>query len=290
MTEIIDEFRQISDRYDAVFCDLWGCLHDGRYPYAEAVSALRTFSESGGIVVLITNSPRLRGAVARQLDQIGVPRDIWNLIVSSGDAAQDALFAGRVGRKVFHIGPNINLAFFDAPEGIETSGINRVPSEKAEGFVCTGLFDEENDKLEDYLPVLNKGLKAGFKLLCVNPDIVVDRGAKRFYCAGAIARLYESIGGESLYYGKPHRRIYNLALRRLAALAPGTNSDRIICVGDGISTDILGAERQNLDCAFVSGGLAAIETGTIFGPDPGKLQQFLDEHHASPKYAIGRLR
>ncbi|MDE0534379.1 MAG: TIGR01459 family HAD-type hydrolase [Albidovulum sp.] len=290
MTEIISEFTEISDRYDAIFCDLWGCLHDGRRPYAEAVSALKSYSERGGKVVLLTNSPRLHDAVAKQLAQIGVPSDIWHLIVSSGDAAQDALFAGRAGKRVFHIGPPINLKFFEPPEGIESSEIERVPSEEAEGFVCTGLFDEENDKLEDYLPILEKGLRAGFKLLCVNPDIVVDRGAERFYCAGAIARMYESIGGESLYYGKPHRRIYHLALRRLTALVPGTRSDRIVCVGDGISTDILGAESQNLDCVFVSGGLAADETGTEFSPDPLKLKRYLDEHRAFPKYAIGRLR
>ncbi|MCY4462455.1 MAG: TIGR01459 family HAD-type hydrolase [Albidovulum sp.] len=290
MTEIISEFHEISDRYDAILCDLWGCLHDGCRPFLEAVSAMRSFSKGGGVVVLLTNSPRLHCAVARQLDQIGVPREIWNLIVSSGDAAQDALFAGRVGKKVIHIGPPINLKFFEPPEDSDAAEIERVSGAEAEGFVCTGLFDEESDKLDDYLPMLEKGARAGLKLLCVNPDIVVDRGEKRFYCAGAIARLYESIGGESLYFGKPHRQIYNLAAKRLEKLAPGISKDRTVCVGDGIATDILGAENQKLDCVFVSGGLAARETGTAHSPDPTKLARFLERHGVSPNYAIGRLR
>jgi len=284
MTRIIERLDEIAGGYGALFCDLWGCLHDGIRVFPDAVAALQGFRAGGGRVMLMTNAPRPRGQVAGQLDALGCPRDAWDDIVSSGDTAQVALFAGAVGRRVHHIGPERDLAFFtDRPEGGE---VELVPLDAAEGIVCTGLVDDETETAEDYRGQLLHAKQKGLKLLCANPDVVVDRGDKRLYCAGAIAALYEEMGGRSLYYGKPHPPIYDLARQRLGGVAAA----EILAVGDGPETDMAGAQGEDLDFLCVTGGSAAAETGTGAEPDPARLSAYLDGLRMSPAYAIGHLR
>ncbi|OSP54164.1 TIGR01459 family HAD-type hydrolase [Pseudoruegeria sp. SK021] len=290
MTQIVANLSEISDRYDAVFCDLWGCLHNGVAVFPEAVAALQAFRKTGGKVVFLTNAPRPMGEVAAQLDTLGCPRDAWDVIVSSGDAAQAAMVAGAVGTSVYHMGPERDLPFFTKlSDGLDASTIARVPLDQAEGIVCTGLVDDTTETPDDYRAQLLRAKTMGLKLLCANPDIVVDRGDQRIYCAGALAALYTEMGGESLYVGKPHPPIYDLARRRLAALEP-IPDDRILAIGDGPITDLAGAIGEDLDCLFVTGGLAAAQTEIAGQPDPDKLTAFLAEVQMSPSWAIGRLR
>ncbi len=291
MSEIISKLSDVSGRYDALFCDLWGCLHNGFRPFPEAVEALRAFREKGGTVVLLTNAPRPRPSVLRQLDRIGVPRDCYDEVVSSGDASQAAMVSGLVGRKVYHLGPAKDEGFFtEMAEGLDASAIRRVPLEEAEGIVCTGLFDDQTETPEDYRATLLYARNKGMKLLCTNPDIVVDMGDKRVYCAGAIAALYTEMGGESYYFGKPHPPIYDLARRRLNAIRKVAD-DHILCVGDGITTDIRGGIGEGLDTLFISGGLAAEEFGDDpLNPDPEKLEAFFARHRLSPLMVIPVLR
>lgn len=292
MSEIIDSLDQIAARYDALFVDLWGCLHNGYAPYADAVLALRRFCKGGGKVLLLTNSPRPKPSVVRQLDKIGVPRDIYHEIAASGDAAQFGLAAGAVGYNVYHLGPARDLGFFEGLPAhlMDGKSITRVPLDQADGIVCTGLFDDDIETPEDYTATFLAAKIRGLKLLCANPDKMVDKGENRIYCAGALAEAYENMGGESLYFGKPHPAIYDLARQRLTALGREIDDSRILCIGDGINTDIRGGIGEDLDCLFISGGLAAEETGTITQPDPQKLQRFLDAAQTSPLYAIGHLR
>jgi len=291
VSEIISKLSDVSGRYDALFCDLWGCLHNGFHPFPEAVEALRAFRAKGGTVVLLTNAPRPKPSVLRQLDRIGVPRDCYDEVVSSGDASQAAMVAGLVGRKVYHLGPAKDNGFFtEMAEGLDASAIRRVPLEEAEGIVCTGLFDDQTETPEDYRATLLYAKNKGMKLLCTNPDIVVDMGDKRVYCAGAIAALYTEMGGESYYFGKPHPPIYDLARRRLNAIRKVAD-DYILCVGDGITTDIQGGIGEGLDTLFVSGGLAAEEFGDDpLDPDPEKLEAFFARHRLSPLMVIPVLR
>lgn len=293
MTSIIITLDEISGRYDAVFCDLWGCLHDGVNVFPEAVAALQRFRKSGGKVILLTNSPRPRDQVALQLDQLGAPRDCWDDIATSGDSAQTAMMAGAVGRRVWHLGPERDLAFFtDLPANLgSATPVQRVSFDEAEGIVCTGLFDDETEAPEDYRARFLLAKTRGLKLLCANPDIIVDRGEQRIFCAGALAALYDEMGGQSLYFGKPHPPIYDLARRRLAALDT-VPDDRILAIGDGPGTDVKGAIGEDLDCLFVSGGLAAEQTGTSNdgGPDPAMLAAYLATSRLSPLCTIGRLR
>jgi HAD superfamily hydrolase (TIGR01459 family) len=243
-------------------------------------------------VVLLTNSPRPAGDVARQLDLLGAPRSCWDLVVSSGDAAQAAMAAGHFGRRVFHIGPERDLVFFRDGEGLAID-VERVPLEEAEGIVCTGLFDDRTETPEDYRAIILYGKTKGLKLLCANPDVVVDVGEQRIYCAGAIALAYSEAGGRSYYFGKPHPPIYALARRRLASrLGHEVPGDEILCLGDGIATDVAGAMGEGLDALFVTGGLAAEETGTTAdaGPDPARLAAYLAEARMAPRLAMAYLR
>jgi HAD superfamily hydrolase (TIGR01459 family) len=291
MTRIVNSLAEISDIYDALFVDLWGCVHNGVRAFPEAVAALQAYRAGGGRVVLLTNAPRPRADVAVQLGQFGVPEDCYDTIVTSGDSARAAMYDGAVGRKVWFIGQDsTDLGFFE-PLSIATNPepITRVPLEQAEGIVCTGPFDAQADP-ETLRPQFLMAKQMGLKLLCANPDIVVDRGEQREWCAGALAQLYTEMGGQSLYFGKPHPPIYDLARRRLAALGVGVSDDKILAIGDGIITDVKGAMGEDLDCLFITGGLAASETKTEKQPDPDALNAFLHEAQYSPRYAIGFLR
>ena len=294
MTKIIESLSEISDQYDAVFCDLWGCLHNGVRPFAAAVAALEAFRAKGGTVVLLTNSPRPTSGVIEQLDQLGVARDLYQAVASSGDAAIDALASGMFGKKVFHIGPARDAGFFAAVSDDEFYGgqnIERVPMEDAEGIVCTGLFDDNTETPADYREIILYGMNKGLKMLCANPDIFVDRGEQRIYCAGAIAQAYEEAGGDARYFGKPHAPVYELARRRLEdARGERVADDRILCIGDGVNTDVAGGIGEGMDTLFITGGLAATETGTDTQPDPQKLDAFLAERKLSPTAAMGFLR
>ena len=290
MTRIISALPDVSDQYDALFVDLWGCVHDGRKALPAAVAALQAYRKTGGKVVLVTNSPRPRDGVEKQLQQFGVPQDAWDSIATSGDSARSAMFRGVVGEKVWFIGHPGERKFFEPltilkdPVEIET-----VPLAQAEGIVCTGPVDAMADP-EVMRPEFEQAIARGLKLLCANPDIVVDRGEVREWCAGALAALYTEMGGESLYFGKPHAPIYDLARRRLAALEVDIPDNRILAIGDGILTDVKGAMDEGIDSLFITGGLAAAETATTEQPDEAKLRAYLDREASAPTYAIGFLR
>ncbi|PVA09906.1 TIGR01459 family HAD-type hydrolase [Pelagivirga sediminicola] len=291
MTRIIRSLAEISARYDALFVDLWGCLHNGVTAYPEAVAAMQTYRKGGGTVVLVTNSPKPRKGVAAQLGQFGVPEDAYDAIATSGDSARAAMFRGVVGDKVWFMGePERDAGFFEPMEVIDDPApITRVPLEEATGIVCCGPFDPLADPSVNR-PEFLYAKQKGMKLLCANPDIVVDRGDVREWCAGALAQLYTEMGGESLYFGKPHPPIYDLARRRLAALGKDVAEADILAIGDGIGTDIAGAMGENLDSLFITGGLAAGETTDGDQPDPERLEAYLAKKMASPTYTIGHLR
>ena len=290
MVQIVKSLAEVSDRYDAVFCDLWGCLHDGVTALPEAVEALRAFRSKGKKVVLLTNAPRARAEVAKQLVHFNVPDDCWDTIATSGDSARSAMFRGAIGEKVWFMGFNTDMTFFEPIKVVHNPvTITQVPLEEATGIACLGPFDPTADpdvNRPEFLYAKQKGLK----LLCANPDIVVDRGEKREWCAGALAALYSEMGGESLYFGKPHPPVYDLARRRLEELGGTVPDSRILCIGDGIGTDIKGALGEDLDSLFITGGLARTETKTDEQPQQDALDAYISEQMITPTYAIGYLR
>ncbi|MBO6854819.1 MAG: TIGR01459 family HAD-type hydrolase [Marivivens sp.] len=290
MTRIISRFSEISDGYDLAYVDLWGCMHNGVRAFPDAVATMQAFRASGGRVVLVTNAPRPRADVERQVAHFGIPDDAWDVVATSGDAARLALFRGVVGSKVYFMGEERDLTFL-APLKIVDNPveIQRVPLAEAEGIVCCGPFDSHADpdvNRPDFLYAKQKGLK----LLCANPDVVVDRGETREWCAGALAALYTEMGGESLYFGKPHPPIYDLARKRYDALPDAKPDPRIIAIGDGIRTDILGALGEGIDSLMITGGLAARETGTHTQPDAEMLNAYIQKEKIEPTHAIGYLR
>lgn len=296
MAQIIPSLASVLDDYDAVFCDLWGCLHNGKVAFPAAVAALQKARAMGKKVVLLTNSPRPKASVAAQLDGLSVPRGAWDEIVTSGDAAQYALVTGAVGHKIYPIAAAKDEPFFssfaadiaaiaaDQPALIRVDHLN-----DAEGIVCTGLRDDLTETPDDYRAELLLAKTLGLKMLCANPDIIVDFGERRLYCAGALAQEYENMGGTALYFGKPHPPIYDLARRRLAALGVAEDA-RILVIGDGLRTDVQGGISEGLDVLFITGGIES----SAFGNDPAQpdaalLNAWLEEKMIAPLWAMGHL-
>ena len=286
MTRIIERLDEVAGGYRAVLCDLWGCYHDGIAPFPAAVAALRRYRAAGGIVVLLTNAPRPAAHVRRFLDAMAAPTDTHDAIMSSGEACLGALAEGRHGRRILYVGPDRDRHM------LADAGLAPASLDEAQAILCTGLENEAEETPDDYAGRIADWRARGLPMLCANPDIVVDKGEVRLWCAGAIARAYAQAGGEVVYFGKPHRPIYEMSfglLKRLAGaqVAP----EEVLAIGDGISTDIRGARDYGLDALFVSGGLAARELGgDPERPDPARLEAWLAAEGERPDYAIGRLR
>lgn len=290
MTQLITALSEVSDRYDALFVDLWGCVHDGVTAFPEAVAALQAYRARGGAVILVTNAPRSRHEVAKQLVRFGVPTDAYDDIATSGDSGRAAMFQGAVGNKVWFIGQEFDRSFFEPLQLIENPApVEVVPLEEAEGIVCCGPLDPHADP-DVYRPQFLLAKQRGLKLLCANPDIVVDRGGRREYCAGALAALYTEMGGESLYFGKPHPPIYDLARRRLEQHRKGVADAGILAIGDGPATDVRGAMGEDIDSLFITGGLAREETRTETQPEPAALADYVASQQIAPTFSIGYLR
>jgi len=273
----IDHISVLASAYDVLLCDVWGVVHNGVAPFPGACDALARFRAGGGTVVLITNAPRTSEVVAYQLDRIGFPRAAYDHVVSSGDVTRGVI-ARRRHEAVFHVGPERDRSIF-AELGIRTT-----PEEAADYAVCSGLFDDTRETPDDYRDLLGRMRARGMLMVCANPDLVVVRGETLVYCAGSIADLYASLGGEVLYAGKPHRPIYDEALARVEATrgAP-VRRERILAIGDSVRTDLTGATRFGLDCLFVTAGIHAEELGAGDKPDPAVLSRIFADADAWPK-------
>ena len=283
---IIQRLSDVSDAYDAILCDLWGCYHNGIEPFPPAVRACSEFRRRGGRVILLTNAPRPGGSVQHFLDGMGAPRESYDAIVSSGGACQAAIAEGRFGRRIHYVGPDRDLHV------IEDIGLCPAPLDEADAVLVAGFRDDRNEHPDDYAPEMAEWRRRGLPVLCANPDLVVDRGEERLWCAGSIAKAYGEAGGEVVYFGKPHAPIYEHCFAVLEQMAGGpVPRERIIAAGDGIGTDVAGGRAMGLDTIFVTGGLAAAELGPDpENPDAARLDRYLTEHGEAPAYAIGRLR
>lgn len=235
--------------YDVVFCDVWGVLHDGVTAYPAAGEALARFRSGGGTVVLVSNAPRAHDAVARILDEKHVRRDAWDTIVSSGDLAR-AYVAGRGFAGLYHVGPRRDDDLFVA------IAAPRVPFADADALIVTGLDDDRLETGESYRPLLAAALARGMPLVCANPDLVVHVGALVLPCAGAVAAIYEAMGGEVYWAGKPYRPAYERALAVAGRLrGRAIELARVLAIGDAVRTDIAGAEAFGVDALFVAQGI-----------------------------------
>lgn len=271
----------IAGDYDVLLCDIWGVIHNGRESWPEACDALTRFNRAGGHVVLISNSPRPTPGVVTQLDALKVPRESWKAVVTSGDATRAEL-AKRAPGPAWIIGPDRDWPLY---EGL---GLETVDSASDAAFISvTGPVDDEVETPEDYRDRLAEGAVRDLELICANPDRVVQRGDKLIYCGGSLADLYESLGGRVTMAGKPFGPIYELALTEAETLL-GRPADRsrVLCIGDGVVTDVLGANRQALDCLFIAQGIHGDAARGADGRlDPAKAAELLKAETTYARYA-----
>jgi HAD superfamily hydrolase (TIGR01459 family) len=267
---ILNGLSEIAADYDALICDVWGVLHNGKSAHHGAVEALRQFRRAHGPVVLLSNAPRPVSVLEDQFRTIGVPADCYDAIVTSGVATREALAERSQDGvlNILHLGPERDRGVFD---GLP---IRCVDLEEASVVLCTGLFDDETETAENYRDLLAAMKERHLLLLCANPDIVVQRGGKLVYCAGAVARLYESMDGACIYYGKPHAPIYELTLDTLREIA-GHRPKRPLAVGDGLETDIAGANRMAIDALFIADGIHGEHIPAL---TPAAMERFFETH------------
>lgn len=282
---IIASFAKIAANYDVILCDVWGVLHNGVVAFAPAAEALKRARAAGTTVILVSNAPRPREGVAKILDGLGVPRDAYDTIVTSG-MVTNALLAGRAGTRFWHLGPERDIGIYDGLD-LVFSGL-----EDAELIVCTGLFDDTVETPEDYADRLKAARARKLPFICANPDIVVERGGDLIWCAGAIAEAYAQLGGEVVFCGKPHRPIYETALATARTLrGSATPAGRVIAIGDALRTDLAGALGVGIDCLFVAAGIHAGELGLEHGGtvDPKALARLLADGPGNPTAVTARL-
>ena len=276
--EIIQSVAPLAATTATWLVDIWGVMHDGVRPFVPACEACRQFRESGGLVMLVSNSPRPREGVAAQLDRIGVPRSGYDAIISSGDLAR-SLVETYAGRRVLHLGPARDLGVF---AGID---VERAGADSADAVVCTGLFDDKSETPDDYAETLAACAARGLPMICANPDLTVERGGRLIYCAGALAQAYERLGGEVTYAGKPYLPIYELAFATLERLRPGSSDrSRMLAIGDGVRTDLAGAAAAGVRSLFVASGVHVAR-----GLDAAALEAMFPPGAPRPIAAMTRL-
>jgi HAD superfamily hydrolase (TIGR01459 family) len=266
---VVESLKDLGSRYRAWLVDIWGVMHNGRDAFPKASAATRAFREAGGIVVLLSNSPRPSAAVQEQLRHFGVPDEAYDATVTSGDLTRHEL-AKHEGARVFHLGPERDRPIF---AGLD---VKLASAEEAELVVCSGLFDDDTETPGDYTDMLRGMAARGLPMICANPDHLVERGHQLIYCAGALAAVYEEFGGKVVYAGKPHMPVYELALETIARfVGRPVAKGEVLAVGDGVKTDIAGAAGFGIDAVFVASGLHA----------PGEGGEALDAPHLAELFA-----
>ena len=290
MTNIIKSFSEISDKYTAVICDLWGCLHNGIKSFPLALKALEDFKASNGKVVLVTNAPRPIANVEYQIGNLGIKKTHYDMLLTSGELTSN--YISEICENtlsVFHIGGKRHHSIFKDMIDERKISIEIENIANADLIVCTEPFDPSGDQISDYENILKTGLDKQLTFLCANPDLVVDVGEIRELCAGTIASIYEKMGGKVIYFGKPHNNIYKEVYSFLNNVNE-PKAESILCIGDGLNTDIRGANNEKLDSLLVVGGLQKkmhlIEKSNDTIIDTIKLNQTIENNKVHVDYAI----
>jgi HAD superfamily hydrolase (TIGR01459 family) len=282
---IIAGLSEIASRYDALLCDVWGVIHNGREAFPGVVDCLKTYRRQG-TVLLLSNAPRPSPPIREQLLSLGVPPDAYDAIVTSGDLTRKLLAekSAHGTFKLHHVGPDRDLPLF---EGLN---IARVPLADAEAIVCTGPFDDTTEGPEDYRDYWKPALARRMPFYCANPDLVVQRGDQLIYCAGALGQDFERQGGDVLYLGKPHAPVYDFVEARLKELASPIPRAKWLAIGDGLKTDIKGATDANLAALLITGGIHENELAdAASNPDPAKIAAVLNAGRLKAIAAMRRL-
>jgi HAD superfamily hydrolase (TIGR01459 family) len=263
---ILEHAGDVLTRYDLLFCDVWGVVHNGVMAFEDACAALEKFRDRGGTVILVSNAPVPKHRVQAMLESRHVPQSAWDDIVSSGDIAL-AHVAERGFKKLYCIGPqDRDQALFKALNA------RSVPLQEAEAIICTGLTDDRHETPGDYRAMLSQAHALKLPFVCANPDLVVDVGGTMLYCAGAIADIYQSMGGPVYWAGKPHLSAYETAHRKAEALRDANVArEKCLVIGDAVRTDLKGAANYGCDAIFVASGIHRHETMDGAKLSPAKL-------------------
>src|ERR1700693_180369 len=262
-----ERLRDLVGGVDVVLSDIWGVVHNGLVAFPEACAALHSFRSQGGTVILITNAPRPADSVQRQLRKLGVADAAYDAIVSSGDLTRHFV-ADHPGRKMFWIGPERDSSIHRGLDAV------LAPLEHADYIICTGLFDDETESAEDYRSMMLQARERELTMICANPDTVAERGARLIYCAAAVADLSRELGGEVIFYGKPHRPIYQRAIELAAERQSHPIAlDRVLAIGDSVRTDLAGAHGFGIDCLFVTRGIHAEDFEGVDQLDPASVKE-----------------
>jgi HAD superfamily hydrolase (TIGR01459 family) len=282
VTELISSIDAIADRYDVLLCDVWGVVHNGRRVYPDAVAALTRLRAAGKTVILITNVPKPRGPIPAQLDRVGCPREAWDAIVTSGDAIRAEL-AARAPGPMYKIGPSYDAVLWEGL-GLAESALSDAK------FVSISGLNDDNDTPDMYAEIVRQARERNLDMLCANPDIIVQFGERMIWCAGAVARDYAAIGGKVIMAGKPYAPIYDLAFREAEAiLRRPIDRAHVLAIGDGVGTDVKGAQAQGVDCLFIGSGTHGENLLTSGELDPAKVEAVLNADQVTARFAMRAL-
>ena len=270
MTKNLDHLglKSISDNYDLFFIDLWGVVHNGVKLYEHSIEVLDKLAKAKKNFILLTNAPRPNENVIKFLKKIGLKKYFEN-VFTSGEAAQKYLVNQLCKKKFFHIGPPRD---FDLFKNIKKNNVLNI--EDADYLLCTGLFDDHENDLNYYKDILSNYTSK--KMICTNPDLIVDRGEQREYCAGSVAKSFEEIKGKVIYFGKPHPPVYNFSINVI--------NKKVLCIGDNLNTDIKGANIQNFDSLLITNGIHRKEILEV------ELNQLLKKYEVNVDYTQKNLK
>jgi HAD superfamily hydrolase (TIGR01459 family) len=281
--QAIQGLGELAGRYDVLLCDVWGVIHNGRESYPLPCAALAKWRADVGPVILISNSPRPHDPVVDQLDGLGVPREAWSQLVTSGDATR-LLLADRAPGPVWAIGPERDAPLY---EGL---GLTFTRPDEAAFISVTGPYDDEAEEPADYRDRFIRCVARDLELICANPDIVVQRGDRLIYCGGALAQLYTSLGGRVTMAGKPYEAIYDLSLIEAEQrIERPVDRTRVLCIGDGLPTDVRGANARGLDVLFIANGIHGAETVTPAGLNMAVVNDLLRQEALQANWAMADL-
>jgi len=267
--KFIKGLSQIEGKYDTFFIDLWGVIHNGIKLFPEALNVLKNLNELNKRFVLISNAPRPSKSVEKYLINLKMDKAFLKNIFTSGEAALQTLKNENYGKKFYHIGPRRDEDLMKGFEG------NKTNLKKCDFILCTGLFENEESSLDYYSKLLKDYTK--IKMLCTNPDLIVHRGTKEEFCAGSIAAIFEKLGGEVVYFGKPYPDIYNFCLKK---------NENVLAVGDNIRTDIKGANKMKFDSLFITNGIHKKE---FFNLSLKEYDKVLDKYKVKTNFYLERL-
>lgn len=283
---IVTDFPALAGNYDALILDIWGVLYDGAALYDGIVDTLKLLRERGQPVCLLSNSPHRADGIVEKLAGFGVSPDLYDGIMTSGESAHTALRErdcpdhAALGRKYFALDEERSDILF----GLDLELVDT--PEDGEFLFNTSLIYDVGDRgrelaEEKYGETLKRCLDAGLDMICANPDLVVNTGPVLSACSGMAAEVYKDMGGKVIYHGKPHAPVYDRVLKILGH----PDKSRVLAVGDGLHTDIAGANAQGIDCLFITAGIHGHEVLDAPGRiNPERLATLLSKSPHNPDY------